>query len=92
MEACEGPINNLITDVRLSLNYYMTEKNIQVDELFLAGGGSLLQGVGDIFAKNLELPVKIWDPLAKVRLNIPEDSGDIRTYAAQFGVALGLGL
>ena len=91
IEACGMPINNLITEIRLSMDYYMTEKNIQVDELFLGGGGSLLKGMPEVFGKNLGLPVKIWNPLASVRLT-PAESGDIQTYAAQFGVALGLGL
>jgi len=99
IEACEVPINNLITEIRLSMDYYMTEKNVQVDELFLGGGGSLLNGIADIFGKSLGLPVKIWNPLARVRLNTPAagpatgGAGEgIQTYAAQFGVALGLGL
>jgi type IV pilus assembly protein PilM len=92
IEACDMPINNLISEIRLSVDYYMTEKNIQVDELFLGGGGSLLNGMGDVFAKNLGLPVKIWNPLVNVRFNTPEASRDIQTYCAQFGVALGLGL
>ena len=92
IEACEMPINNLISEIRLSMDYFMTEKNVQVDELFLSGGGSLLKGIEGVFEKNLGLPVKIWDPLSNVRLNAPAASGDIQTYAAQFGVALGLGL
>ena len=92
IEACEMPINNLITEIRLSIDYFMTEKNIHVDELFLAGGGSLLKGIEGVFEKNLGVPVKIWDPLGKVRLNAPAASGDIQNYASQFDVALGLGL
>ena len=92
IEACDMLINHLITEIRLSMDYYMTEKNIQVDELFLGGGGSLLKGIADVFGKNLGLPVKIWNPLVSVRLNTPAVSEDIQTYAAQFGVALGLGL
>jgi len=91
IEACDMPINTLITEIRLSMDYFMTEKNTQVDELFLSGGGSLLNGLGDVFAKNLGLPVKVWNPLTGVRLN-PAASGDIQKYAAQFGVALGLGI
>jgi Tfp pilus assembly PilM family ATPase len=48
------------------MDYFMTEKNIQVDELFLGGGGSLLKGIEGVFEKNLGLPVKIWNPLDKV--------------------------
>jgi type IV pilus assembly protein PilM len=92
IEACDMPINNLITEIRMSLDYFMTEKNIPVDELFLAGGGSLLKGIEGVFEKSLGLPVKIWNPLAGVRVNDQAASGDMQAYAAQFGVALGLGL
>lgn len=92
IEACDMPLNNLITEIRLSVDYFMTEKNIQVDELFLGGGGSLLKGIEGVFEKNLGLPVKIWNPLVSVRLNTPAASADIQAYAAQFGVALGLGI
>jgi len=91
IEACDMPVNNLITEIRLSMDYFMTEKNIQVDELFLAGGGSLLKGIEGVFEKNLGLPVKIWNPLDKVKVK-PAGVDDIHSYAAQFGVALGLGL
>ncbi len=92
IEACDMPLNTLITEIRLSIDYFMTEKNIQVDELFLGGGGSLLKGIEGVFEKNLGLPVKIWNPLGSAGLKTPAASEDIKTYAAQFGVALGLGL
>ena len=92
IEACEMPVNNLISEIRMSMDYFMTEKNVQVDELFLGGGGSLLTGIEGVFEKNLGLPVKIWNPLGSVHMNAPAASGDIQNYAAQFGVALGLGL
>ena len=91
-EACEMPINNLVTELRLSMDYYMTEKNIKVDELFLVGGGSLLKGIEAVFEKSLGLPAKIWNPLEKTQLNASTVPGDIQAYAAQLGVALGLGL
>ena len=78
IEACDMPINNLISEIRLSVDYFMTEKNIQVDELFLGGGGSLLKGMEGVFEKNLGLPVKIWNPLVRVRLNA---TGGIRGHS-----------
>ena len=92
IEACDTPINNLITEIRLSMDYFMTEKNVQVDELFLGGGGALLQGIAGVFEKNLGVKVAVWDPLANARLNMAEGVGDIKKYATQLGVALGLGL
>ena len=92
MEACDMPLNNLSSEIRLSMDYFMTERNTAVDELFLAGGGSLLKGVEAVLEKNLSIPVKIWDPLTGIRLNASAVSEDIKPYASQFGVALGLGI
>jgi type IV pilus assembly protein PilM len=92
IEACDMPINTLIAEIRLSMDYFMAEKNAQVDELVLGGGGSLLKGIDGVFEKNLGLPVKIWNPLAKLNLKTPEAVQDIQAHSAQLGVALGLGL
>ena len=92
IEACDTSINNLIAEIRLSIDYFMTEKNIQVDELFLFGGGSLLKGVEGAFEKSLGVPVKIWNPLTNVRLTSHVASTDIQDHSSQLGVALGLGL
>jgi len=91
MDACDTSINNLITEIRLSMDYFMTEKNVQVDELFLSGGGSLLKGMEGVFEKNLGVRVKMWNPLAHAHVNTLELSGDMQTFAVQFSVALGLG-
>lgn len=92
IEACDMPINNLMTEIRMSLDYFMTEKNILVDELFLAGGGSLLKGMEGVFEKGLGLSVRTWNPLEGVTVEDQAGPGNFRDHAAQFGVALGLGL
>ncbi len=101
LAACENPITNLIEEVRLSLDYFITEKNIQVDEFFLIGGGSLLKGIAGAFEKSLGMPVKTWDPLAPavggaggavMRLGPSVVSSDIHVSSSQLGVAIGLGL
>ena len=30
-EACSASVNHLVSEIRLSLDYFMTEKNIQID-------------------------------------------------------------
>ncbi len=92
LAACEGPVNNLIEEIRLSLDYFMTEKNIQVDEFFLLGGGSLLKGIEGVFEKNVGVSVKTWNPLAGMRLSPSVASSDVHLSSSQLGVAIGLGL
>ncbi|MDE2027121.1 MAG: type IV pilus assembly protein PilM [Candidatus Omnitrophica bacterium] len=91
MEACDVPVNNLIGEVRLSIDYFTTERHAQVDEIFLIGGGSSLKGFEGVFEKGLGMPVKIWQPLGSLRVD-PALGGDIQTHAVQLGVAVGLGL
>lgn len=90
-EACAAALNHLVSEVRLSMDYFMTEKNIQIDEIFLMGGGSLFKGVEELFAKNLGMPAKIWDPVSRLRVNA-NGAGEIKSYSAQLGVAVGLAL
>jgi type IV pilus assembly protein PilM len=91
-QACESSIENLIGEIHLSLDYFMTEKNSHVSELFLVGGGALFKGIEQSFEKNLNIPVKVWNPLAGLRLGPQVASSDINAYASQLSVAIGLAL
>lgn len=94
LDACETSINSLIMEIRLSIDYFMNENNILVDELFLSGGGALLKGIDSVFEKNLGLRVTMYKPLdAKVRFERPEASeGHTQPSVEQLAVALGLGV
>jgi len=92
VSSCEAAVSNLVSEIRLSLDYFMTEKNVQIDEFFLLGGGSLLKGIESVFEKNLGIPVKTWDPLANIHLGPAIAASDIRAFSSQMGVAVGLGL
>jgi len=92
LQACEPSVQSLVAEIRLSLDYFKTEKNAAVTELFLVGGGSLLKGIDAAFEKSLNIPVKVWDPLANVALTSSVDASAIRTHSSQLGVAIGLAL
>ncbi len=92
LEAFGAAVSNLVGEVRLSLDYFMTEKNIQVDEMYLLGGGSLTKGMEHIFEKQLGMSVRRWDPLALVQLGASATASDVRTFSSQLGVAIGLGV
>jgi type IV pilus assembly protein PilM len=92
LQACESSIDNLTAEIHLSLDYFMTEKNSHVTELFLVGGGSLFKGIEELFEKSLNIPVKVWNPLANLRLSPQVAATDINAYSSQLGVAIGLAL
>jgi type IV pilus assembly protein PilM len=92
IDACDAAVSNLVSEIRLSMDYFMTEKNMQIDEFFLTGGGALLKGIETVFEKNLGMPVKNWDPLNGLKLSPEVAKTDIKAYSSQLGVAIGLAL
>lgn len=90
--ACESTVSNWISEIRLSLDYFITEKNIQVDELLLTGGGSMLSGIEAVFEKNLDLRVRKWDILEGVNFAKEVNKEEIFKQAPRLAVAVGLAL
>lgn len=89
---CESTISNWVSEIRLSLDYFITEKNIQVDELLLTGGGSMLTGIESMFEKNLDLKVRTWDLLNGVNIAPHVDKEAIKKHSPRLAVAIGLAL
>lgn len=89
---CESTIANWVSEIRLSLDYFITEKNIQVDELLLTGGGSMLAGIETMFEKNLDLQVRTWNLLDGLNLAPNVDKEKIKKESPRLAVAIGLAL
>jgi type IV pilus assembly protein PilM len=89
---CESTIMNWISEIRLSLDYFITEKNIQVDGLYLTGGGSMMQNLEALFEKNLDLTVRKWDILENVECAPNLNKEEIAKHAPRLSVAIGLAL
>lgn len=92
LKATDSVIMNLVSELRLSFDYFITEKNIAVGSLLLTGGGATLAGLPDLFAKYLEMPVTKWDPLASENLIRSESAADVDKNIDFLTVALGLAL
>jgi len=90
--ACEASFTNLVSDLRLSFDYFISEKNIPIAKLYLMGGGSLLEGMDLFFTKHLELPVERWNPVDYLKIEKALLDQDVRRHAAELGVAIGLAL
>lgn len=90
--ACETIIMNMIQELRLSMDYFATEKNQEIEKLLLTGGTSLLNGIVESFEKNLEIKVCKWNPLSAITMgpNVSTENMDINSV--KLGVALGLAL
>ncbi len=92
VQACETVIMNMIQELRLSMDYFATEKNHEIDLLLLTGGASMLEGVAESFEKNLEVKVRQWDPVATLSAAAESTSEEVGKKSLKLGVALGLAL
>ncbi len=87
----DSDVMNLALEIRLSLDYFVTEQSIPVSQLLLIGGASLLDGWDEVFTKYLEIPAKRWNPLKSLELpDVPDDG--LKDNAGRLAVALGLAL
>ncbi len=90
--ACESVLNNLLSEIRLSFDYFITEKNTPVSKVLLTGGNSLLEGIKDYFSKSLDMPVETWNPLGSIKFAADVSESEVKNNANRLGVALGLAL
>lgn len=92
LNACESVLMNLISEVRLSFDYFITEKNVQISKLYLTGGSSMLEGIVEFFSKNLDIQIERWNPIANLKIGPDIAAEDLNKNVGSLGVALGLSL
>ncbi len=91
LSLCDSTLMNLASEVRLSFDYFMTERNIPVTKLFLTGGASTLSGLLELFSKSLDISIEKWNPIVSLKIsNVLDD--DFNKNINRLGVALGLAL
>lgn len=92
ISACETTIMNIVHELRLSFDYFITERNLEINKLLLTGGASSLEGVAGILEKALDVPVGIWDPTASLKISSRLPAEDLKKNSLKLGVAVGLAL
>ena len=92
LQACDATISSLVSELRLSFDYFVTEKNFVISQLLITGGSSMLQGIDEIFSKSLEVPVRRWNPTELLELPPKMSTDEFNAHASQLGVAVGLAL
>lgn len=92
LSAIDSVLMDLVSEIRLSFDYFMTERNISVPLLVFTGGGSKMSGVMDALGKHLETKVMRWDPVDLVDLAPDVSKEAISANAGKLTVALGLAL
>lgn len=92
MGAAESAVMSLVQELKLSFDYFSTEKNLEINKLLITGGASILDGLPQLLEKNLEVKVCRWDPFSKFKLSEKIDNEKFKIQSLKYGVALGLAL
>ena len=92
LDVCESAVMNIVQELRLSFDYFTTEKNTEISKLLLTGGGSMLEGIAEIFSKHLDMDVCQWNPLSRLEISPEVDQKAVSKDSLKLGVAVGLAL
>lgn len=90
--ACDSAVLNLVSELRLSFDYFVTEHNVTIEKLLLVGGGSQVEGLPETLKGYLEIPVMVWNPLESLSVNAAISKEELYRHAPLLGVALGLAM
>ena len=90
--AADSVLMDFVSEIRLSFDYFVTEKNTTIPLLLFTGGGSMLSGLMDILAKHLEVKVMRWDPIEFLDLAPGISRETVASQGSRLIVALGLAL
>ncbi|MBF0385252.1 MAG: pilus assembly protein PilM [Candidatus Omnitrophica bacterium] len=88
-QACESAILGLVQEIKLSLDYFTTEKNNEVAQIFLTGPGAQIGILEGYLEKSLDLKVKRWNPFKSIDTNAVKELG-LDKHFIKLGTALGL--
>jgi len=92
LDAIRPVLNDMIEEIRLSMNYYEDHLGSAVDKAYICGGVSGVKGLIDIFQTNLEIECAAWDPFKRIKIDkgVPKDI--LKTAKRQLAVAVGLAM
>ncbi len=92
LESSDSPLFDILTELRLSFDYFTTEHKVQPAKLLITGGASGIPGIVGLMTKHLDLNVEQFNPFAKIKPHRSFDQKDWEGHLGELAVALGLAL
>lgn len=88
----ESVINNLSSEIRLSIDYYENQSGHAIDKIFLSGGSSYLLSIADFFNHLFGMPVLHLDVFNMLGFDALLNQDELKPKSNCFAIALGLAL
>jgi len=86
-------LEKLVSEVRLSFDYFETQFGKNIERLYISGGSSNLYNTAVFLKDNLDIDILTWNPFEGIKIiNEPVECMDAKNSHAQFAVAVGLAL
>ncbi|MEX1026368.1 MAG: type IV pilus assembly protein PilM [Planctomycetota bacterium] len=87
-----GPVlEDLVSEISLSLDYVENREGLRVEEVLLSGGGAMAPGVVTFIEQAVARPTRSWNPLEGLRVAAERvDVEELEACAPSLAVAIGL--
>jgi type IV pilus assembly protein PilM len=93
-KAINGVLNDLISEVRRSIEFFENQvRGVSVSKLVLGGGAAVMENLKENFEHQLSLPAEIIDPLRRIKVtgrDVRSSSLDPVRHSLAVGIGLGL--
>lgn len=91
-QAMQPVIDSLISEVRISFDYFESQFAEGVSKIYICGGSSALKGLDKIFSQSLGVNALLWNPLSAVQVKNELADANLSLASSSLGVSLGLAL
>ncbi|MCP3916930.1 MAG: type IV pilus assembly protein PilM [bacterium] len=84
-------LEDLASELSLSIDYVEHHEGVQVEEMLLSGGGVLAPGAASYIEQATARPARTWNPLEGLRVDVSRvDVEELEAWAPSLVVAVGL--
>jgi type IV pilus assembly protein PilM len=91
LKSIQPIINNLLTEIKRSIEFYKTEGKGEIKKIILSGGGAKLPELTTYLTKNLDIEARIGNPWDNINYS-KELTNHLNEIGSAFAVAIGLAM
>lgn len=83
---------HLLEEVKLSLHYYENQAGMAVDNIYLSGAFSSLEGLAKVLHEGLGIECGSWDPVKRIKIGKDISPEKLESLKHQLPIAVGLAM